>query len=185
MLSNNNIDSISFARQVVNTLTKGRSKCSNFFIIGPANCAKSFILMPFRIVFDCFFCASNSKFNFVTAIDKEIIFFNDLQYGPKGKGDDRFLPWNQFLNLLEGAPVNVAMPKNVYASDREWTALQPIFGTSDQRIVWIINGKIDYGETDQMKERWNCIEFSYQWKKGEIEYSLCPFAKCFARLISD
>ena len=104
-------------------------------------------------MFDCFFCRSNSKFNFVTAIDKEIIFFNDLQYGPNDKGDDRFLPWNQFVNLLEGPPVNVAMPKNVYASDQEWTALQPIFATSDQCVVRIINGKIDYGETDQMNER--------------------------------
>ena len=105
------------------------------------------------IMFDCFFCPSNSKFNFVTAIDKEIIFFNDLRYGPDGKEDDRILPWNQFLNLLEGAPVNVAMPKNVNASDWEWTALQPIFAISDQRVVRIINGKIDYGETDQMNER--------------------------------
>ena len=35
------------------------------------------------------------------------------------RGDDRFLPWNQFLNLLEGASVNVAMPKNAYASGQE------------------------------------------------------------------
>ena len=75
--------------------------------------------MPLSITFDCFFFPSNSKFNFVTAIDKDIILFNDLLYGPNGKGDDRSLPWNQFLNLFEGAPVNVAMPKNVYVSDQE------------------------------------------------------------------
>ena len=185
MLSKNNIDPISFARQVVNTLTKGRGKGSNLFIVGPANCVKSFVLMPLSITFDCFFCPSNSKFNFVTDIDKEIIFFNDLRYGPNGKGDDKFLPWNQFLNLLESAPVNVAMPKNLYASDQEWTALQPIFATSNQCVVSIINGKIDYGETDQMNEMWNYIEFSYQCKKGEIYYSLCPCARCFAQLIFD
>ena len=141
--------------------------------------------MPLSITFDCFFCPSNSKFNFVTAIDKDIIFFNNLRYGPNGKEDDRSLPWNQFLNLFEGAPANVAMPKNVYVSDQEWTALQPIFATSGQYVVWIINGKIDYGETDQMNERWNYIEFSYQWKKGGIDYSLCPCARCFAQLIFD
>ena len=79
----------------------------------------------------------------------------------------------------------MALPKNVYASDREWTALQPIFATSDQRIVRIIDGKIDYRETDQMNERWNYIEFSYHLKKGKIDYSLCPCARCFTQLIFD
>ena len=123
VLSKNNTGPISFVRQVVNTLTKGRGKGSNLFIVGPENCAKSFMRMSLSIMFDCFLCPSNSKLNYVTAIDKEIMFFNDLRYGPNGKKDDRFLPWNQFLNLLEDAPVNVAMFKNVYASDQEWTAL--------------------------------------------------------------
>ena len=103
-------------------------------------------------MFNYFFCPLNSKFNFVTAIDKEIIFHNDLRYGPDGNGDGRFLQWNQFLNLREGAAVNVAIPKNVYASDQEWTALQPRLATSDQCIVRIINGKTDYGQTDPMNK---------------------------------
>ena len=148
----NNIDTISFARQVVNTLTKGRGKGSNLFMVGPENCAKSFMLISLSIMFNYFFCPLNSKFNFVTAIDKEINFHNDLRYGLDGNGDDRLLQWNQFLNLLEGAAVNVAIPKNVYASDQEWTALQPRFATSDQCIVRIINGKIDYGQTDPMNK---------------------------------
>ena len=119
-------------------------------------------------MFDCFFYPSNSKFNFVTAINKEIIFFNDLVYGPNDKGDDRFQPQNPFLNLLEGTLVHVAMTENVYVSDREWTALQPIFATSNQCIVCIINGKIDYGETDQVNERLNYIEFSYCGRKRKL-----------------
>ena len=91
--------------------------------------------------------APYSKFNFVIAIAEETILFNDLRYGPNGKWDVKFLLWNQFLNLLEGAPPNVAMSKNVYALDREWTALKPIFATSDQPIVQITNDKIDYGKT--------------------------------------
>ena len=50
--------------------------------------------------------------------------------------------------------LNVAIPKNLTPSDREWNASQPIFTTSDQHIVPLINGKIDYGETDQMNKRW-------------------------------
>ena len=84
-LSKNNIDTISFTRQVVKTLTKGRGKGSKYFINRPANCVKSFMLMPLSITFDYFFCPSNFKFNFVGAIDKEIIFFNELRYGPNSK----------------------------------------------------------------------------------------------------
>ena len=140
--------------------------------------------MPGSIMFDCFFYPSNSKFNFVTAINKEIIFFNDLGYGPNDKGDDRFQSWNPFLNLLEGTLVNVAMTKNVNVSDQEWNALQPIFATSNQRIVWIINGKIDYGETSGERK----VELHWiflHWKEEKIDYSLCPCARCFAQLIID
>ena len=102
-----------------------------------------------------------------------------------GKEDDRFLPWNQFLNLLEGALVNVAMPKNVYDSGQEWTALQPIFATSEQCIFHVIDNKTDCGETDQMNKKWNYIEFSCQCKEEEIDYSLGPCARCLAQLIFD
>lgn len=67
-----------------------------------------------------------------------------------GKKNDKFLLWNQFLNLLEGTPVNVAMLQNLYVSDQELTALQPIFETSDQHIVRIINEKIEYDEADHI-----------------------------------
>ena len=90
------------SRQVLNTITKGLGKGSNLFMVRLAHWAKSFMLTPLSIMLNCFFCPSKPKFNFVTTINKEIIFFNDLRYGPNGKWYDRFLPWNQFLNLLEG-----------------------------------------------------------------------------------
>lgn len=62
----------------------------------------------------------------------------------------------------------MAVPKDVYASDPEWIALQPVFATSNQGIVQTINRKIDYGQTDQMNKRWNNIEFFYQSKEGEL-----------------
>lgn len=79
----------------------------------------------------------------------------------------------------------MAVPKDVYASDPEWIALQPVFATSNQGIVQTINRKIDYGQTDQMNKRWNNIEFFYQSKEGEIDYSLCPCERCFVQLIFD
>ena len=55
--------------------------------------------------------------------------------------------WSYFMVFSYGNA------KNVYASDQEWTALQPVFATSNQRFVPIINGRNGYGETDQMNER--------------------------------
>ena len=79
----------------------------------------------------------------------------------------------------------MAVPKDVYASDPEWIALQPVFATSNQGIVQTINRKIDYGQTDQMNKKWNYIEFSCQCKEEEIDYSLGPCARCLAQLIFD
>ena len=59
-----------FTDQLAHALTYGHSKESNLFLVGPTNCAKSFLLMPVQLIYDCFMSPSNSKFNFVTAIDR-------------------------------------------------------------------------------------------------------------------
>lgn len=81
LLPKNNIDPISFAREFENTLITGWSKGSHLFIIRQATWVKSFMPMLMSIMFDCFFCLSNSKFNFVKAINKGSIFCYNLQYG--------------------------------------------------------------------------------------------------------
>ena len=151
-------------------------------LVGPTNCAKSFMLMPLRLIYDCFMSPSNNAFNFVTDLDKEIIFFNDLRYLPNGEGDKKFMPWDQFLNLLEDAPINVAMPKNFYSEDKEWSKLQPIFSTSDQSIVRFIQGIVDLGETKQMDARWEVIVFHYQWKKNRNRSYYLSVCKVFCKI---
>ena len=76
-------------------------------------------------------CPAATSFNFVSAVDKEVLLFNDLRYGENVKGDKDFLPWKDLLNSLDGSKLNVVMPKNNFASDMEWTKKQPIFATSD------------------------------------------------------
>ena len=61
--------------------------------------------------------SSHGSYNWVDASQKEIIFLNDIR-------DDidwgkRVMPWNMFINLLEGVTINVSMPKNFYAKDYE------------------------------------------------------------------
>ena len=94
---------------------------------------------------------SNGNYNWVSAPEKEVIFLNDLRYGKDG--DSRLMPCNRFLNFLEGATINISMPKIFYAKDFEWSEKQPVFATADKTIVRIVNGVYDSDETSQMDER--------------------------------
>ena len=128
-------------------------------------------------------CPAATSFNFVRAVEKEVLLFNDLRYGENGKGDKDFLPWQDLLNLLDGSKLNVAMPKNHFASDMEWVKKQPIFATSEKKIVRAVSGRLDAGETSQMDERWTYIELKHSYDKDQINYNLIPCSRCFAELI--
>ena len=125
-------------------------------------CAKSFMLAPLQEIYDCFVSPSNSTFNFVGALEKEVLFFNDFRYKANGVGDKEFMVWSQLLNLLEGAPMNVAMPKNHFAQDVQWSKRPPIFATSDERISRILNGRLDKGETSQMDVLGVCTQLHWE-----------------------
>ena len=56
----------------------------------------------------------------------------------------------------------------------EWTKKQPIFATSDKKIVRVMSGRIDAGETSQMDQRWTYIELKYSYQKEQINYDLIP-----------
>ena len=134
-------------------------------------------------IFKCFMTSSHGSYNWVDAPQKEIIFLNDIR-------DDidwgkRVMPWNMFLNLLEGVTINVSMPKNFYAKDYEWTEKQPIFAISDRPILRIRSGSIDGGETQQMAERWVVINFRYQYVGENVNYGLVLCGPCFAKLVLD
>ena len=178
----NNVERDYFASLVKNALKYGRRKKNNIMIVGSTNCAKSFMFLPLEEIFDVFETPSKSSFNFVGALDKEVLFFNDMRYRGNGVGDKEFMPWSQLLNLLEGAAMNIAMPKNHFAQDVQWKKRPPIFATSEYRITRIMNGQMDVGETAQMDQRWVYIDFKYDFS-GRCNYDLVPCARCFARLI--
>ena len=94
-------------------------------IVRSTNCAKSFMLLPLWEIFDCFKTPLKSSFNFVAALGKEVLFFNDLRYRANGVGDREFMLWSQLLNLLEGAAMNIAMPKNHFAQEVQWKKRLP------------------------------------------------------------
>lgn len=141
------------------------------------------MLMPLTKIFQCFMTPSPGSYNWVDAPDKEIIFLNDLRY--EKDGEKKVMSWNLFLNLLEGAPINVAMPKNHYAKDLVWSKTQPIIATAEKPIVRIVNGQLDKGETEQMKQRWTVINFKYRFQSNEVNYDITPCGACFAKLLLD
>ena len=180
-LFHNGISRKRFSDLVLNSLKYGRGKGRNLMICGPTNCAKSFLLMPLTEIYDCFMTPSDSTYNWVDAPNKEVIFLNDIRY--EQEGERRVMAWNKFLNLLEGATINVSMPKNHFAKDMEWKKRQPIFATSEKPIVRVINGKLDTGETAQMEQRWNLLTFRHQYLRDDVNYDLEPCPRCFAELI--
>ena len=180
-LRRNSITRNHFSKLVLNSLEHGRGKGRNLMICGPTNCAKSFMLMPLTKIFNCFMTPSQGTYNWVDAPEKEIIFLNDLRY--EMHGEKTVMPWNMFLNLLEGVPVNISMPKNFFSKDCQWNKKQPIFSTADKPIIRIRNGAIDVGETQQMAERWIVINFKYQYQGEKVNYDLIPCGRCFAELI--
>ena len=124
---------------------------------------------------------SEGTYNWVGAPEKEVIFLNDIRY--EEDGEKKVMPWRIFLNFLEGAPINIAMPKNHYSKDYEWTERQPVFATAEHPITRIQNGQVNVSETAQMNERWTVVKFQHQYLGANVNYDLIPCKHCFAKLI--
>lgn len=179
VLDLNNIYVGKFAEDVRNLLENGRGKGRNIMITGESNCAKSFILMPLTEIYNTFMCPSSNKFNWVGANEKEVVLLNDLNYSEEG-----VMKWMTFLNLLEGAPVHISVPKNHFAEDVLWTELTPIFATCLAPIVRIIGGSIHRQQTKMMDNRWKFYEFKHVFDEEDtVTYPNC--GKCFAEFILD
>ena len=105
ILRNNKINAYVFAEAIRTLLELGRGKNRNILLVGPANCGKTFLLNPFTEIYDTFLNPSSSKYAFVGAESKELMFLNDLRWSQET------IPWQEFLNLLEGQSVHLAAPK--------------------------------------------------------------------------
>ena len=86
------------------------------------------------------------------------------------------------MNLLEGEPVQVPVPKTHYAENPYWTKGTPIFATSKSWIRKYERGQIDEVETEVMESRWNVFVFRHQTTANTIA-DIQPCARCFATLV--
>jgi len=75
VLRANDIEPVAFAVAMRELLTKGRGKFRNILITGPANCGKTFMLLPMQQLFNTFSNPANDKFAWLGAENAELIFF--------------------------------------------------------------------------------------------------------------
>jgi len=166
-----------FGRRIRELLLLGRGKFRNLMLIGPTNCAKTFLLKPLTKIFSCFENPSNDKYGWVGVENKELILLQDFRYAKE------LIPWNTFLLLLEGETVKLPAPKNHFVSDIVIDTDIPIFATSKDRIKFKgpYNAE-DQRETCMMDSRWQYVSFFYQIPKKDM-LEIQPCAKCFATLV--
>ena len=175
ILKQNQINIYVFAEAIRSLLEHGRGKNRNIMIFGPANCGKTFLLQPLSKIYDAFVNPSSSKYAFVGVENKEIIFLNDLRW------NSEMIPWQEFLNLLEGQTVHLAAPKTHYAKDICMVDDLPIFATSISMVKF--TGKSDnaQGENAMMEARWRAFELRVEIPR-ESQKDVEGCARCFAEL---
>ena len=145
-------------------LTLGRGKFRNILLVGPTNCAKSFLLKTLKAIFNkadkLFENPSNDKFAWVGADKASIILLQDYRWNRES------IPWKDLLLLLEGECVKLPTPKNLFAEDIVINTDVAILATSKSCITYRdpYNAN-DYMEDAMMHSRWKTIELHHQFEQ--------------------
>ena len=79
ILAKNSIDRAVFSDAIIKLLVMGWGKGRNIFICGPANCRKTFILDPLRVIFNAFLSPAIYSYAWLGVEDKEVTFFERSQ----------------------------------------------------------------------------------------------------------
>ena len=177
VLSLNNYAVTEFSSAMRTLLELGRGKHRNILIIGPSDCAKTFLFKPLRELFRVFSNPGHDRYGLMKAADAEIIFLNDFRWSKE------LIPWNDFLLLLEGDPVHIPTPRNHYRNDVCIDRDSPIVATSVEKIIY----KAAYQERSKkedgmMKTRWKVFKFSHTFSL-EDQIEIAPCKRCFADLV--
>ena len=109
----------------------------NIILVGNSNYGKTFLLKSLTKIHHCFTSPTSGTFNWVGAEKSECAILNDFRWS------DKIIPWADLLNLLEGEPIQVSVPKTHYAENPYGTKDTPIFATSKSRIRKYERGQID------------------------------------------
>ena len=177
VLRKNNVHPFVFAAAITELLEKGRGKFCNILIVGPANCGKTFFLIPINKIFKTFQNPATTSYAWLGVEDAEVIFLNNF------RSSSEVIAWKDFLSLLEGQPIHFPAPKTTYAKDIYLEQDPPIFATSKAPITYV--GKynsVDDRETEMMATRWKVFSFNYQIPQAE-QKEMSPCEHCFGELV--
>ena len=178
VLKLNNIDPLFYASSMRDSLVNGRGKFRNMILVGPANCAKTFMFKPMKSIFhdNLFENPSNDKFGWLGADKASVIVLQDFRWNKDS------ITWKDLLLLLEGETVKLPAPKNLYAGDVVIDKDVAIFATSKAPITY--RGPYNTSDSDEdamMMVRWNVMTFKHQFKeKDQKKATAC--GRCFAEL---
>ena len=176
LLEANSIPVQSFCHAVYIALEKGRGKYQNIFIYGPANCGKTFILLPLKSIYKAFCNPATGTFAWMGADEAEIIYLNDFRWSAT------VIAWADLLQALEGDLVHLPAPKNFCRRDLELSADTPFFAMSDAPLVLIKGGNIDHTNTEMMNVRWKFFKFCKPIPEAsQVKFEPC--GHCFANFI--
>lgn len=177
VLNQNDVCVKEFSKAMRKLIQEGRGKHRNILVIGPSNCAKTFLFKPLRQMFKTFSNPGNDKYAFMNAADAEIIFLNDFRWSKE------VIPWRDLLLLLEGEPVHIPTPRNHFRHDVCIEKDTPIIATSISKITYQGSYQARSSAEDEMMDsRWKTFSFSKKIpEEKQIKMQPCP--KCFSDLI--
>ena len=165
-------------KEVFGALRSGRAKMRNLCLLGPPDCAKSFLLRGFEDVFRTYKRPDGGSYQLEDLLGAELVFLNDFEYDAGAKD---WMPWSYFKNFLEGASVTVGCPKNK-GGNQVFKGTAPVLLTAPEEVKLKRYGREDVSETKQMQKRIKYFRLTWQIPEGEREEVLRVCAHCTARL---
>ena len=176
VLEFNRIHPIIFGTAVRDLMIQGRGKYRNIIIVGERNCAKTFILKPLELIFNCFVNPAKDKYAWVGVDKCEVILLQDYRW------DSETIAWKNLLLLLEGELVHLPAPKNHFVTDISVSSDIPIFATSKEKIKFKgPNNTWDEKEDRMMDCRWKLFQFIHEFSE-ENQKTIPPCGQCFSKL---
>ena len=160
-------------RAVFQALHLGRYKLRNVILVGDTNRAKSFLVKPLLLVYNCFVPPDTGSHQLADIDGSEVVFLNEFDWDPA------LMPWRTLKDFLEGSEVKIAVPKTQSrAKNYMFKADTPIIGTAPGPIEHPKSQK----ETEQMDTRVRYFALTH-WFDPKTCPEIKPCKACFAKWI--
>ena len=180
ILVNNGHDG-TFQQALCKTLSEGRAKMNNLFLLGPPNSGKSFLVKPLLGVYRCYQQPEGGSYQLEAMLGKELCFLNDFEWD----ASERWCRWAHFKNFLEGLELPIGRPKN-RGGDTELKSSMPVVGTACVPIVlYARQGRamvVNASETAQMDVRVRYLRFAHQIPDDRLVHNVKACSHCASRL---